>query len=306
MSVRRLAVVGLLAAASVPAVPAVRASAHGAPVTPISRTAACGGNGTERGAPACRAALEATGGFLGAYDNLRLAGVDGRDRQRVPDGQLCSAGLDAYAGLDLARTDFPATKVRSGQRLPVSYRGTIPHQGQFRIYVTRAGYDPDKRLTWDDLGSEPIAEITDPPLTEGAYRMRVTLPQRTGRHVLYVVWETSSTPDTYYSCSDLVFPAAAVKRAAVAKPAPASPAPASPAPASPAPAPSSRAPRPAVPSASPSPASAAPAPATEVVAVRKPADMVNFGHWLIGGALGVAALAGAGAGLAGLRRRRRD
>ena len=31
---------------------------------------------------------------------------------------------------------------------------------------------------------------------------------RTGRHVMYVVWQTSSTPDTYYSCSDLILKAA--------------------------------------------------------------------------------------------------
>ena len=30
-------------------------------------------------------------------------------------------------------------------------------------------------------------------------------PDRSGRHVLYMVWQTTSTPDTYYSCSDLVF-----------------------------------------------------------------------------------------------------
>jgi chitin-binding protein len=49
--------------------------------------------------------------------------------------------------------------------------------------------------------------VTDPALTDGAYRIRATLPSdRTGRHVLYTVWQNSSTPDTYYSCSDVVFP----------------------------------------------------------------------------------------------------
>ena len=298
MSVRRLAAAGLLALASIPAVPAA-ALAHGAPVTPISRSAACGGNGSKTGAEACVAAREATGSRLGAYDNVRLANVNGKDRDRVPDGELCSAGIDLYRGLDLARDDFPATAVKSGQRLSVSYRGTIPHQGSFRIYLTDPGYEPTRKLGWDDLGSEPLAEIKDPPLTGGAYRMKVTLPERTGRHLLYVVWETSSTPDTYYSCSDLVFPAAkaepkpkpaAVKKAAVKRPSKA-------------------------PSAAPTTKETTTAPAAQEtteppVLEARPASsdtgMVDIGHWLILGALTTAALVIAGAGLDRVRRRKKS
>ncbi|GIF03350.1 hypothetical protein Asi03nite_08880 [Actinoplanes siamensis] len=194
------------------------ASAHGAPITPISRSAACAGNGTRTTAAACAAAKAATGGFIGAFDNLRIADVNGDDRKAVPDGKLCSGGLDNYRGLDLARTDFPSTPVRSGQKLKIAYEGTIPHRGEFRIFLTRPGYDATKKLTWADLGSKPLASFTDPPLTGGSYRMTVTLPQRTGRQMLYVVWETSSTPDTYYSCSDLVFPAAPVVKRTTAAP----------------------------------------------------------------------------------------
>lgn len=43
----------------------------------------------------------------------------------------------------------------------------------------------------------------------GAYRIKAKLPSdRTGRHLLYTIWQNTSTPDTYYSCSDVVFPAA--------------------------------------------------------------------------------------------------
>jgi predicted carbohydrate-binding protein with CBM5 and CBM33 domain len=289
MFVRRIAAAALVAAATVPAAPSP-ALAHGAPMTPISRSAACAGNGVQRGAAACKAALKATDGFLGAYDNLRLANVKD-DRDRVPDGKLCSAGIDLYRGLDLARDDFPSTKVESGQKLGITYRGTIPHQGSFRIFVTRAGYDPAKKLTWDDLG-DPITEIKDPPLTGGAYRMRVTLPKRTGRHILYMVWETSSTPDTYYSCSDLVFPAAA----------------APPATKSPSPAPvvkqTAAVKRTTAPPATAEPTEA-PSIAPELAAGVTAADdgMIDIGHWLIGGAVAVAALVAAGAGLSRLRRR---
>ncbi|WP_433790178.1 lytic polysaccharide monooxygenase [Actinoplanes sp. CA-252034] len=295
MLVRRIAAAALVAAAAVPAAPSP-ASAHGAPMTPISRSAACAGNGVQRGAVACKAALKATDGFLGAYDNLRLANVKD-DRTRVPDGQLCSAGIDLYRGLDLARDDFPSTAVRSGQNLKITYRGTIPHQGSFRIFITGTGYDPAKKLTWRDLG-DPITEIKDPPLTGGSYRMSVKLPKRTGRHILYTVWETSSTPDTYYSCSDLVFPAAA-------GPSPSVPQSAAPVVKKTTAAPLSVAPTPA---GEPAPTLAgepAPTVTPELAAGVTTADdpMIGLGHWLIGGALAVAALVAAGAGLSRLRRR---
>nr|WP_324617142.1 lytic polysaccharide monooxygenase [Streptomyces sp. NRRL S-37] len=120
---------------------------------------------------------------------------------------MCSGGPPAYRGLDLARTDWPATRVGPGGALPMTYVSTIPHTGTFRMYLTEPGYDPARPLTWADLPEKPFAEVTDPALTDGAHRFRATLPSdRTGRHVLYTVWENSSTPDTYYSCSDVVFP----------------------------------------------------------------------------------------------------
>ncbi|MFE9771821.1 lytic polysaccharide monooxygenase [Streptomyces sp. NPDC005931] len=181
--------------------------AHGAPTDPVSRVVACSPGGGRADSDACRAATAANGAPLAAWDDLRVAGVDGRDRQVVPDGRLCSGGLPGYRGLDLARADWPATRVAPGGTLSMTYASTIPHTGTFRLYLTGPGYDPGRPLTWSDLPERPLAEVTDPALTDGAYRFRVTLPEdRTGRHVLYTVWRNSSTPDTYYSCSDLVFP----------------------------------------------------------------------------------------------------
>jgi chitin-binding protein len=36
--------------------------------------------------------------------------------------------------------------------------------------------------------------------------MRGRLPaELSGRHVIFAIWQNSSTPDTYYSCSDVIF-----------------------------------------------------------------------------------------------------
>ncbi|WP_128431289.1 lytic polysaccharide monooxygenase [Streptomyces cyaneus] len=185
------------------------AHAHGAPTDPVSRVYGCSpdGGSASRSA-ACRAAVASNGGPFTAWDNLRIANVNGRDRQVVPDGQLCSGGLPAYRGLDLARTDWPSTRLTPGSALTMRYVSTIPHTGTFKLYLTKPGYDPTKPLTWSDLPEKPFAQVTDPALTDGAYRIRATLPSdRAGRHVLYTIWQNSSTPDTYYSCSDVVFPA---------------------------------------------------------------------------------------------------
>jgi predicted carbohydrate-binding protein with CBM5 and CBM33 domain len=182
--------------------------AHGAPTDPVSRVYACSPDGEQAGTAACRAAVAANGTPFTAWDNLRRANVNGRDRQTVPDGELCSGGLPAYRGLDLARTDWPSTRLTPGAAMTMKYVSTIPHTGTFKLYLTEQGYDPAQPLTWSDLPSRPFAEIKDPALTDGAYRIRATLPSdRTGRHVLYTIWQNSSTPDTYYSCSDVVFPA---------------------------------------------------------------------------------------------------
>jgi predicted carbohydrate-binding protein with CBM5 and CBM33 domain len=189
--------------------PALPAFAHGAPVQPISRTAACAPDNDDAGTAACKAARAANGGAFGNFDNLRVPGVDGKDKQTIPDGKLCSGNLPEFKGLDLARDDWPATKLTAGGTLTIQYRATIPHQGSFRVYLTKPGYDPKQPLGWGDLGSKPILTVDNPPLRDGSYRMSVKLPSdRTGRHLVYTVWQTSSTPDTYYSCSDVVLKAA--------------------------------------------------------------------------------------------------
>ncbi|MCX4612528.1 chitin-binding protein [Streptomyces sp. RLB3-17] len=186
------------------------AQAHGAPTDPVSRVVACSPEGgSNTGTAACRAAIAANGAPFTAWDNLRVAGVGGRDRQVIPDGQLCSGGLPAYKGLNLARADWPSTRMTPGATFTLSYSSTIPHTGTFKLYLSKPGYDPTKPLKWSDLPTKPFATATDPALVNGAYRIKATLPSdRTGRQMLYTIWQNTSTSDTYYSCSDVVFPTA--------------------------------------------------------------------------------------------------
>ncbi|NYH45137.1 chitin-binding protein [Micromonospora jinlongensis] len=213
MPVRRLFAMVLVAAATVP-LAATPAAAHGAPTNPVSRAAACGPEGRYAATSACRAAVQA-GAAVREWDNVRVAAINGRDRERIPDGELCSGGLSAYRGLDLPRTDWPSTELTTGAKFTFTYRTTIEHRGTFRLYVTKPDYDPRAPLTWADLEARPFLTMKDPPVRGGAYQLAGRLPAgRDGRHLIYTIWQNSSTPDTYYSCSDVVFRGA---RAAASK-----------------------------------------------------------------------------------------
>ncbi|MFE7931650.1 lytic polysaccharide monooxygenase [Streptomyces sp. NPDC057456] len=205
------------------------AQAHGAPTDPVSRVFACSPEGAaDARTAACRAAVDANGTSFAAWDNLRVANVNGRDRQTIPDGELCSGGLSAYKGLDLARADWPSTRLTPGGTLRMTYASTIAHTGTFKLYLTKPGYDPSKPLTWSDLPTSPFAEVKNPALTKGAYHLTAKLPaDRTGRQMLYTIWQNSSTPDTYYSCSDVVFPEAVSQSKPESSPTPTAKAPAS-------------------------------------------------------------------------------
>ena len=300
----RLSVTAAAAAAPLLLLPwtAGPAQAHGAPTDPVSRVYACSpeGGSANRSA-ACRAAIGANGAPFTAWDNLRVAGVNGRDRQVIPDGRLCSGNLPAYRGLDLARRDWPTTRLSPGGRLTMTYASTIAHAGTFTLYLTKPGYDPAKPLKWSDLPTRPFAEVTDPPLTNGAYHIRATLPtDRTGRQVLYTIWRNSSTPDTYYSCSDVVFPGAGTAAKAPETPA-ASRTPEGGKPARSATEPSSASPTPAAGKGTSSPVEAADR--STPVADTTRADAGPSAPLLAGGAAAVLVLTGGAALFLRLRRR---
>src|SRR5690349_21236445 len=101
-ALRGFAVVAAVGAGAFLATPGY---AHGAPDSPVSRAVACGPEAQKYGqSPACRAAAAVAGTQqFAAWDNLRVPNVNGRDRQVIPDGKLCSGGLPLYRGLDLAR-----------------------------------------------------------------------------------------------------------------------------------------------------------------------------------------------------------
>jgi chitin-binding protein len=189
------------------------AVAHGSMTYPPSRTYSCYEDGRLHGNgdlnptnPACVAAV-AIGGKQPLWDwfgNL-LSNAAGRHREIIPDGHLCGpqTKYDAY---NLPRGDWPSTTLRAGSSITMHYNAWAPHPGTWEQYVTKDGFDVNQPLKWSDLEAAPFDKITNPPLASGEYSWNAQLPaNKSGRHVIYSVWQRSDSPEAFYSCSDVVF-----------------------------------------------------------------------------------------------------
>lgn len=201
--IKSLSLSALVASASL--LGAVEASAHGYVSSPKSRVIVCKENGIENPSlPACIAAKGA--GNVGFYSpqSIAIGGVTNNHAQVIPDGKLCSAGVSGYGGLDLARTDWPATQVQAGMREFV-WTNTAQHRSMyFRYYITKQGYNPANPLKWSDL--EQIHQSA-PTGQEATSRHMVNLPARTGKHVVYSIWQRdySDAPEGFYQCIDVQY-----------------------------------------------------------------------------------------------------
>ena len=188
--------------------------AHGTMVVPPSRVHECrfNGNPENHQDPACRAAVE-LGGTQPMYDwnGVRQGNANGQHETIIPDGQHCSGGNATFRGLDLLRSDWRTTPIApdaSGQ-FEFVYTATAPHATQDMIfYVTPQGFDPTQPIRWSELeefcrhGQVPLETIQG---GGQGYRMRCNLPQRTGKHVIFHIWQRSDSPEAFYSCNDVEF-----------------------------------------------------------------------------------------------------
>ncbi|MEU5001864.1 lytic polysaccharide monooxygenase [Streptomyces sp. NPDC021622] len=184
-----------------------QASAHGAVFNPVSRVAACYAEGPETPKSQVCKDLIAASGTQPLYDwnEVNIANANGQHQQLIPDGKLCSANREKYKALDWPRTDWPATQVTPGA-FDFRFRVTAAHPGTMTVYITKDSYDPTKPLKWSDLESTPVATTaTAKTSTTGYYEFSGTLPNKSGRHLLYKVWQRNDSPEAFYSCSDVVF-----------------------------------------------------------------------------------------------------
>ncbi|MQY13525.1 GlcNAc-binding protein A [Streptomyces sp. RB5] len=212
-----LAVLATLATALV-AFSASPAAAHGAMMTPGSRTYLCWQDGlTPQGNivpvnPACQTAV-ATSGANSLYNWFSVLRSDGAGRTRgfIPDGQLCSGGNPNFTGYNNTNVNWPVTHLTAGANWQFKYSNWAAHPGTFHMYVTKSTYDPSKPLAWSDLEDTPFLSVTNPAMVgspgsnDGHYYWNGNLPNKSGRHLIYSVWTRSDSQETFYGCSDVTF-----------------------------------------------------------------------------------------------------
>lgn len=180
------------------------AGAHGYVSSPKSRVIQCKENGIENPShPACIAAKAAGNGGLYTPQEVAVGGVRDNHEFFIPDGRLCSANRANLFGMDLARTDWPATSVTAGP-LNFVWTNTAAHKTTyFRYYITREGYDHSQPLRWSDL---ELIHDSGPEDQQAVSTHRVQLPPRTGRHIVYSIWQRDWLRDAaegFYQCIDI-------------------------------------------------------------------------------------------------------
>ncbi len=179
---------------------------HGSMADPISRSYWIFLENPQTPSRPVSIAAVAAAGTQAFYDWHEVNGLfPARDYEaQIPDGQLAGAGRDKYRGLDLARADWPATQVSAGPYNCVFYAPTPHEPSTFTAYITKPGYDPAQPLKWSDL--EPVDGIDEVDLSGNYYQFTLDFPVRTGKHVLYVIWQRiDPAGEAFFSTSDLDF-----------------------------------------------------------------------------------------------------
>ncbi|MEU5101750.1 lytic polysaccharide monooxygenase [Streptomyces sp. NPDC021354] len=201
------------------------AAAHGSAIGPGSRNYGCwkrwGGDfqnpEMKTKDPMCWQAWQADTNAMWNWNGLYREGVAGNHQAALPDGQLCSGGHTSsgrYNAMDVPGK-WEATAVSNS--FTFKNHDQAKHGADYyRIYVTKQGYDATAQaLRWSDL--ELVAQTgkiapgvgepsTDPALNGVTVSIPVNAPGRTGRHVVFMIWQASHLDQSFYSCSDVIFP----------------------------------------------------------------------------------------------------
>ncbi|GAA1859103.1 lytic polysaccharide monooxygenase auxiliary activity family 9 protein [Actinomadura bangladeshensis] len=209
----RRALTLLLTTALLPVVWTGTASAHGSVIDPASRNYGCWdrwGDDFQNPAmqqedPMCWQAWQDNPNAMWNWNGLYRNGVGGDYQAALPDGQLCSGGQTEggrYRSMD-AVGPWKTTDI--GTTFSVNLYDQASHGADyFLVYVTRQGYDAlTQPLRWSDL--ELVRRTGRYAPSNNYVISNVSAPGRTGRHVVFTIWQASHMDQSYYICSDVNF-----------------------------------------------------------------------------------------------------
>ncbi|TQM83003.1 chitin-binding protein [Saccharothrix saharensis] len=188
------------------------ASAHGSVTDPPSRNYGCWQRwGSDhlnpnmgQTDPMCAQAWKADPNAMWNWNGLYRNNVGGNHQGALPNGQLCSGGLaesGRYRALDTVGAWNTTTKPR---QFTLTITDQAKHGADYlRVYITRQGVNTATTpLRWSDL---ELVTSTGRYGTTGLYQAQVNAGSRTGRHVVFTIWQASHMDQAYYLCSDVTF-----------------------------------------------------------------------------------------------------
>jgi len=191
---------------------------HGSIISPESRIHKCrfGENGENivesPTDPACAAAIT-LGGTQAIYDwnAVRQGNANSRHQDIIPDGELCGGGNPTFVGMNLPRSDWETSPIESDANgdYEFIYYGTAPHATkEWIFYVTNDQWQSGTPLTWGNI--EEFCRLGGVPLEideqgKKIYRLKCRLPEKSGTHIIYNIWQRSDSEEAFYSCSDVRF-----------------------------------------------------------------------------------------------------
>ena len=211
---RKIAValpLAIVAAALTTSLVATTASAHGSVTDPPTRNYGCLDRWGDRHQapemqqqdPMCWGAFQANPTAMWNWNGLYRENVGGRHEQAIPDGQLCSGGRTEGGRYNYLDTpgNWTATSVPNNFTLTLT-DGAQHGADYLKVYVSKPGFDPTTQsLGWGDL---TLLKETGRYAPAGQYQTDVSIPGRSGRAVLYTIWQASHLDQSYYLCSDIV------------------------------------------------------------------------------------------------------
>ena len=188
------------------------ADAHGSATDPPSRNYGCWqrwGSDFQDPAmatkdPMCWQAWRADPNAMWNWNGLYREQVAGNHQGVIPDGRLCSAGHTQSGRYNALDAVGPWQTASKDDRFTLTITDQAHHGADYLlVYVTKQGFDPvTQPLRWSDL--ELVAR--SPRLAPaGQYQIAVDAGTRTGRHVVYTIWQASHMDQSYYFCSDVDF-----------------------------------------------------------------------------------------------------
>ncbi|GAA3828143.1 lytic polysaccharide monooxygenase [Sphaerisporangium flaviroseum] len=189
------------------------ASAHGSVMDPAARNYGCwlrwGSDfqnpSMQQQDPMCWQAWQTDTNAMWNWNGLYRENVGGNHQAAIPNGQLCSAGRTGagrYRAMDTPG-QWKTTNLSSTFNLRLNDQAS--HGADYiRVYISRQGYNATTTaLGWNHL--ELVRETGRYAPGQTYMINNISRGARTGRHVVYTIWQASHMDQTFYFCSDVNF-----------------------------------------------------------------------------------------------------